>query len=81
MEIQLSRNAVEIFFNHNFNDCTLTFAPTELGKKAVVHSAPSSWNLLQETLRLAEFILFSAFKSKLKTLKHDIITRTCLFFL
>lgn len=42
------------------------FAHTDHGKRAFKHSAPSSWNTLQNVLKLDNLITLTAFKSKMK---------------
>lgn len=61
------------------HDLRLLSPRTELGNKAFIHSAPSPWNLLQEMLRLTEFVSFSSFTSKLNVLESYSKTGSCFF--
>uniref|UniRef100_A0A3B3HCE9 Reverse transcriptase domain-containing protein n=1 Tax=Oryzias latipes TaxID=8090 RepID=A0A3B3HCE9_ORYLA len=53
------------------------FARTELGKKAFVFSAPSTWNTLQKRWKLKELIPLNIFKSKLKFEEKVTFNCTC----
>ena len=44
-------------------------ARTEMGKRAFMNSAPLSWNVLQNDLKLRELIPLTAFKSKIKEME------------
>lgn len=62
------------------NDQLLLSVPlvrTELGKKAFVHSAPFSWNLLQKDWKLTELLSLNVFKTKLKGLQTASIMCNC----
>ena len=48
---------------------TVPNARTEMGKRAFGYSAPSSWNMLQNVLKLRELISLTTFKSRMKEIE------------
>ncbi|KAL4006490.1 solute carrier family 24 (sodium/potassium/calcium exchanger), member 5 [Sarotherodon galilaeus] len=62
---------------HGYLLLSVSFARTEFGKRAFVHSAPLAWNKLQKELKMTEFISLSVFKSKLRILEAKSITCNC----
>lgn len=50
---------------------------TVLGKKAFVYSAPSTWNLLQNNLKLSKLIPLSVFKLRMRSFELDSLTCQC----
>lgn len=59
--------------SQDFLMLSVPFAQTELGRKAFVHSIPSSWKTLQKAWKLTDLIPLSVFKSKLKFLETDVL--------
>ena len=52
---------------------------TELGKKAFSFSGPSSWNMLQQDLKLSSLVTLGEFKILLKDLEKASIENCCCF--
>lgn len=50
---------------------------TELGKRAFVFSAPTSWNNLQKDLKLTDLIPLNDFNSKMRSLETESIVCNC----
>ena len=53
------------------------FARTESGKRAFVHSAPTTWNWLQKDFKLTEMISLNAFKSTMRAFQTTSFTCRC----